>query len=499
MTIAATRSDDDIRAAINSEPPIAHRAIRTGWRRSYGAFVCTDYVVGQSDDIELLPPVHPMVAAGRIASEGTLKSWQKLAAIARYSTMMIVCLSAAFAAPLVSVLNRPSFALVLVGPSRCGKSTAQILAASVLGFGSEEDLPSLNATSAGLLATAITFNDLLLPINEVGTARGSKDEVYVALRDATYALMNGQDTMRHPSWTGANPGSPTTFKVLCLLSSEISPDAWAARNSQTRDEGEMARLIGVPVPLSVSKTIFDRAPEMDDSERRKWERAQFDTIRAGLPKKRGIGFKRFLEEFLNGGNDTREKAAALAQSFERRMAKHASSAVARDILAKFAIVYAGGVLASDFGIIPLKPASIFNATRKTCLLTLGELPDHDAELASDLVRLQEKLSSGGVIEKDTASQKKRRMFHSADGYSDRKAEGREYVIRATSFAATFATPLRVRRVLDWLDGEGLLTHSREPTAKRSNAWAQTQVTWPNGTRVRSIVIYIPNSISDLKP
>ncbi len=74
----------------------------------------------------------------------------------------------------------------------------------------------------------------------------------------------------------------------------------------------------------------------------------------------------------------------------------------------------------------------------------------------------------------------------------------ECVVRAQIFAAWFGTPMRTRRVLEWLDNEGFLFHGRNKTRGRSNEWAQKHVAWLDQTRVRSISLYLPGGIADLE-
>ena len=96
-----------------------------------------------------------MNKSGQMQISGTKKCWQDLVRVARHSTAMTLALCAAFAAVLLVLVGRASFAIMLVGPSKIGKSLVQLVAASVLGYGREQDLPSLNATPAGLLAAAL--------------------------------------------------------------------------------------------------------------------------------------------------------------------------------------------------------------------------------------------------------------------------------------------------------------------------------------------------------
>lgn len=217
---------DELKVAIAGEAPIIRRAAHNGWRYDetldQDLFVTFNNVAGITNGCSVVPPIGAFGSTGQIDTSGSLKGWKSLVAVAEYSTAMIIALCAAFAAPLLKIVNRPSFGLLFYGPSHAGKSTAELVGASVLGFGVDEDLPSLNTTEAGLLATGLAFNDHLLPINEAGTAPGGKRNVAEAVRRATYALMNGHDVIRHPSWSGNN-SSATSFKVLPLLSSEFSP------------------------------------------------------------------------------------------------------------------------------------------------------------------------------------------------------------------------------------------------------------------------------------
>lgn len=487
-------------AVIATQAPVVRRAARTGWRDDNQVFVSHRCVAPEAAERTIVPPECPIVgAAGQLRLCGKLEDWQGLVAVARHSTAMIVALCAAFAAVFLSILQRPSFALVLFGPSKIGKSFAQLVAASAMGFGRERELPTLNATPAGLQAAALGFNDHMLPINEVATARGKKRDVYEVLREATYSLLSGQDTLRHPSWSGAG-GAASTFGVIVLLSSEVSPDAWAARNGEIRDDGEMARLIGIPVLATGCSTIFDRPPpELSGDTLAAWETAHFKRLTQELPNHRGVAFREYLDYLLEDVETRSARVRRLVAIFENDVAKPSMSPVARDIVSKFGILFAGGVLAVEAGVLPLHRRAIGPAMRRACLAALAELPDPDGELRIDLATLRERLHSGAITNLETCSRQAERLIRNADGFRKLRDDGKgdEFVVRAQVFTSWFGTPVRLRRVLEWLDDEGFLDHGRERTTRRSNEWAQKQVRWPDGTRVRSVSIYLPNGLADL--
>lgn len=385
----------------------------------------------------------------------------------------------------LALLGRPSFAIVLFGPSKIGKSMTQLVAASALGFGREQDLPSLNATPAGLLSAAMGFNDHMLPINEVGTAREPKREVYVTLRDATYALMNGQDTIRHPSWTGG--AGARTFQVICLLSSEISPDAWAARNGETRDDGEMARLIGVPVMLSTRRTIFDRHPrKLAGDALAAWEKAQCKRLWEGAPDHRGVAFQTFLDALLRDVESNRTRARSLSMRFERKVAKTSMSPVARDIVAKFGILYAGGVLAVEAGVLPLNKKAIGPAVRRACRAALAELPDPEGELKADLAKLKERLLSGSILNLVACTRQQMRMMRNADGV------GRKLKAWNAWCGPRFSRPGSARRCEPGASWSGSTTRASSSTdatrleAVRTSGRRSTSHGWIRRAFVRSV-------------
>lgn len=498
--VQAAVNAEALAVAIATDALVVRRAARTGWRNNNQAFVSHRFVAPEAAESTLLSPNCPLVgAAGQLRVCGTLESWRGLVGVARHSTAMTLALCATFAAPLLALLHRPSFALVLFGPSKVGKSFTQLVAASAMGFGREKELPTLNATRPGLQAAALAFNDLMLPINEIGTAQGKKRDIYDVLRETTYALLSGQDTIRHPSWTGAGGGTGT-FSVIALFSSEIAPDAWAARNGETRDDGEMARLIGVPVLAPGYATIFDRPPrQLSGDALAAWEKAQFKRLHQELPDQRGVALRDYLDHLLGNVARVQARAQALGAHFEDQVATSSLSPVARDIVAKFGVLFAGGLLAVDAGVLPLDKKAVGLAVRRACRAALAELPDPLGELRADLATLRERLTSGAVINLETSTRQEERLIRNAEGFRRLRegGKGEEFIVRGQVFADWFGTPMRVRRVLEWLDDEGFLDHGRDRTAKRSNEWAQKQVTWPDGTRVRSVSLYAPHGVADL--
>ena len=498
--VLGTREErrEPLATAIKSDAPLLRRVACTGWH-GRRAFVTHRHVASRAKDgPPLVPPkLDTGWIAGQIDVVGSLDGWRELVGVSAHSTALTVSLCVSFGAPLLHLLHRPSFGVALVGPSRCGKSFAQLVGASVIGFGTEVDLPNLNGTPAGLLAAAMAFNDHAFFLNEIGTVQGRKREVYVSLRDRTYALMDGTDVIRHPSWN-AGQGGRNSFLVILLLSSEHSPDAWAARSGETRDEGETARLIGIPALYDGRATIFDRAPkDLDGVDLDRWVRKQYARLRADLPKHRGVAFNAYADHIVRRRKKVMGRARHLVARFEKALTQAGISPVARDIIAKFGVLYAGGVIAAEAGILPLDEAQVKRALRRACRAAIDELPDRRLELNTDLAMLRGRLQGAPIVDLDACTRKEMKQIRQADGFRQQEGTAHEFAIRAKVFEGWFSDGPRVRQLLERLDEEGFLRHQPRTKAKRSNDWAQKQITWPDGTRVRSYVLFLPNGPADL--
>ncbi|WP_298961045.1 DUF927 domain-containing protein [uncultured Methylobacterium sp.] len=489
-----------IAAAAQVQAPIAHRAARAGWHPDGRAFVSFLHVSRSSRQKHVIRPPEAALTGGasELRIQGDLKGWQSFARLAKHSSAMFATLSAVFAAPLLTLVKRPPFALILVGPSRCGKSSAQLLAGSAMGFSREEQLPNMNATSAGLQAMAVAFNDHALLINEVGTAAGSKKSVYDTLRNTTYALSNGQDITRHPTWLGASTLGGATYSSIQVFSSEISPDEWAARNNDSRDPGEQARLISLPVLLNGQDSIFDLPPgDKTGEELKQWCKEQFGTIRQNVAEHRGTAFTTYTDYLISNRKQCVKAARGHVRRFERKFDATGRSAIERDIIGKFAVLYAGAVIAIEAEVLPYKPKRALSLIITACTAALGSVPDPKARLSENVKKLKRFLESPSIIDADACSKKQMKLISQSDGFYTKSEDITRYTVRAELFTGIFKTALDVRTVLEWLHSEGFLETTKQPDARKSNSWAQSQARWPDRSRPRSIVLQLPRGLVSL--
>ena len=145
---------------------LARCVCQTGW--NHNAYVTQDSVIGASDlgsNIDLIfqnESCPPEI----LSKNGTLEEWKAtIATNAADNSRLVLAISAAFAAPLLRLLNVEGGGIHFYGQSSTGKSTALNIAASV--WGSRSFKQTWRSTSNGLEATAQTYNDNILPLDEI--------------------------------------------------------------------------------------------------------------------------------------------------------------------------------------------------------------------------------------------------------------------------------------------------------------------------------------------
>ena len=199
-----------------------------GWRPGSRSFVHRGRVIGRSR-LGRVRLKAPSAKAKRyiLKKRGSLEGWSTIPRLATFSSRMRLGLCAAFAAPLLKVIDLQSFMLVIAGPSKAGKSTVLLVLGSVIGIGQESRLPNFNATNAALQEVATEFNDSVLPVNEIGLLKGSKRDAYQSLRPLIYQYAEGRDTGRHSKSAYASPSGVASWRGIMVASSENAIEALA--------------------------------------------------------------------------------------------------------------------------------------------------------------------------------------------------------------------------------------------------------------------------------
>ncbi|GHU03560.1 hypothetical protein FACS1894158_02230 [Betaproteobacteria bacterium] len=328
--------------------PVKERARcveRLGW---HGAIYVTPRAAfGQAAEIVVFQNAQSLEPA--FSEVGTLEGWrEEVARRAAGNSRLVFALSVAFAAPLLELANEAGGGFHYRGASSTGKSTAQLVAASIWGHPGKYPR-SWRATANGLEGLAALHNDGLLILDEFGQIDPRQ------AGEASYMLSNGQGKTR-AGRTGAARAA-ASWRLLLLSSGEESLTAMAARAGQKTHAGQEIRLLDIeadagggmglfeaiheaPNPAAFALALKDAATAQHGTVGMEWLRLIVEN-RAGIAKEINTGIQQFMDMVLP---------------------KDASGQVSR-AARRFALCAWAGELATLWGLTGWQPEEAENAAK----------------------------------------------------------------------------------------------------------------------------------------
>ena len=228
-----------------SRPDAVARCVdRTGWH--HGVFVFPDATLGETEERVLLQTVAGDLHGFEVA--GTLTDWQReVAARCVGNSRLAFAVSAAFAAALLHLVGDESGGFNFTGNSSKGKTVALRVAVSV--WGGPERLQRWRATSNGLEAVALTHNDTLLCLDELGQvdAREAGEIAYMLANGAGKARSNRDGTARRKA----------SWQLLFLSSGEIGLAEHMRSAGKRSRAGQEVRLADIPADAGAGHGLFE--------------------------------------------------------------------------------------------------------------------------------------------------------------------------------------------------------------------------------------------------
>ena len=171
---------------------------------------------------------------------GDLSTWNKAVGnLCAENPVLQFSVSLALAGLILRRSGIPNFGVQLNGLSKIGKTVALQVAASVIG--SAESVLSWNATANGLEEVAMSRQDAVLILDEMG--QGDPRQV----GDSVYRILNGQTKIRHSSSTEGVLDSCRNFVGLILSSGERDLRSHLERGGGEVMMGQLVRLLSIPV------------------------------------------------------------------------------------------------------------------------------------------------------------------------------------------------------------------------------------------------------------
>jgi putative DNA primase/helicase len=477
------KAKDVVNAAIAQEPTrVVHCVARPGWqvdkdgtlRYSYG-----NKLIGPPAK-NLAPPfdVKRRGPSGKI-TRGSLPEWQRrVGATAKKSPAATLLISAAFAASLLPFAEIMSFGLNIFGGGKRGKSVALTAGGSVVGLGLEENLLTLGATTAAILEQAGAWTDQLLLVNEGGTIRGKRRDAYPKLRELTFALNAGHDTIRH-SWWGASGDS---FRLIYVVSAEHSTNEYAAMARESRDDGELVRLVDFPAIVPATGSIFAVLPEGKSAMEATSE------FRTDCRECSGTPFPpylRYLTQFNKA--ELEAKVRQLIKEFLAYVRAEITDGVTRHLALLFAALYLGARMADEAEVWRWGKAQLLSAIAycfRVAKRTMRPLDAPDA-LPSALEVLRARLQSSEVVERRPGATSLGNS--NAAGFFERTGSTITYTVRTVKLKEWLGSELRAHLVLRDLFARNLLQIGRAasgPGLTDEDLNGRT-LRWPGGKVIRS--------------
>jgi Domain of unknown function (DUF927) len=486
----------EVEKAIRAQPLRLFRyAASTGWLPDGKGFV-TAY--GTIDSVnrrqKILPPRRLNAAQRRGAKpEGDLEGWKKEVAVpCGYSDLAITILSAAFAAPVLKVVGRPSFGLNIHGLAKTGKSAILVVGSSVGGAGREEELPNWAATSAAVGEFCRLYCDRFMPINEVGLIK--KKDAYGKIQPAIYQMAEGRERDRHSKSSFAITDDSGFHRTIFVSTAEHSFDYYAQLAGETRDEGEHARCVEVTAVRKGHMTVIDRWPaSVPLDQRNAWARKLLKRVRNGCEQHHSVAMTPYVEFLMQDVKRAERHVKGYMAEFMEGLDTTRMSGAMEHAAENLSLIYAGGCVAIDAGVLPYQKSDVLRAVERCFRDALQTAAEESDPLLRAKRLLRRCLESNRIFEvKSPNDSFDARRF---DGYVA-NCDGRwRYVIRAASLRDWLKTELGAARgIVEWLEERRRLL-ARQPRslekADRPTDWAERIFVWPDKSSVRSMVFYDP--------
>lgn len=286
-----------------------------------------------------------------VSSTSTLIGWRTgVARFVREHFLLVFCIMAAFAAPLLSLTRiQGNFMLMLSGPPRKGKTTCVDVMASVCG--PALDSPGgryylkFNNTMNRIEEWLPIYSDMPLIIDEL-SSHGTKSSRMTDFRTLVHHLA-GVDA-RGRMGDKLNPAVQT--RTLILMTSNDTASELLGLETAAAAEAVEDRLIELPVPRGAEGAFNGLEPDEEVA------RQYSDNVRARVERHHGTAMPAFLEALVRHRN---RDEPGLRDGIARRMSEFSAFPEVRlampisgRILDVFGLIYAAGELAKRYDVLP---------------------------------------------------------------------------------------------------------------------------------------------------
>lgn len=305
---------------------------RIGWHGR--AFVLPHETL--SDDAERVVFQSESAQENTFRVKGTPEQWrERVGTACAGNSRLVFAVSAALAGPLLKPAGMEGGGFHMRGDGSTGKSTTQVLAASVYG-NPERFKQSWKATDNALEGVAAQHNDCLLILDEIGEV----DPKVVG--ECAYMLGNGQGKAR-AARTGV-PRPRLSWRLLFLSSGEKSLADHMQEVGKRTKAGQETRMADIPADAGRGMGVFE---DLHDHE----GGAAFSRhLVAQAQACHGAAGRAWLQWLTENADGLRERVRKVSDRLAAQIVPEAASGQVERVGARFALVGAAGELATAAGL-----------------------------------------------------------------------------------------------------------------------------------------------------
>lgn len=305
---------------------------KTGWHGR--SFVLPHETIGDGSERVVFQSESAQENTFRV--KGSPEKWrERVSLLCAGNSRLVLAVAAAFAGPTLRLAGMEGGGFHMRGDSSTGKSTTQVVAASVYG-NPERFKQSWKATDNALEGVAAQHNDCLLILDEIGEVDPK------LIGDIAYMLAGGFGKAR-AARTGV-PRPRQTWRVLFFSTGEKSLyDHMQEAGKRTR-AGQENRMADIPADAGKGMGVFEELHGHDGG-------AAFSRhLVAQAGACHGAAGRAWLHWLTDNAEGLRERIRTMAQRIEQQIVPEAGSGQVQRVGARFALVGAAGELATVAGL-----------------------------------------------------------------------------------------------------------------------------------------------------
>lgn len=317
---------------IESAPRARARCVvQTGWFGN--VFVMPDRTIGEGWENVLYQSESK--TACQYAQVGTLEQWRdNVGLLCSGNSRLIFAASASFAGMVLHHAGQDSGGIHFVGSSSTGKSTAQLVAASV--YGSPAFKQSWRATGNALEGTCAMHNDAALILDEM--AEVDPREV------GSIVYMIGNGTGKGRANRTGDARQRKTWRLMIVSSGEIGLAQHMRDGGKTAKAGQEVRMIDIAADAGAGHGLFEELHGYEGG-------AKFSVaIKEATQDFYGTPAIAFLERLTRDLKNFPSKLKQALRVFVENNLPEGAGGQAERVCNKFAVIAVAGEYATDAGI-----------------------------------------------------------------------------------------------------------------------------------------------------